>query len=315
MLAHETNSTALRRGAQMIVLLSVVLPPLALFTAMWLVWGQGFDLLNLGLFVGMYLLCGFGITIGFHRYFCHKAFDCPRWVKIALAITGSMSVQGGLFWWCAVHRKHHQFSDLDDDPHSPNAGHGGAMRRFVYSHFGWLFRIEPPGVDRYVPDLMADADLRMVNRLFPLWVILSQLMPAAIGGLVTGTWMGAFTGLLWGGLIRVFFEHHATWSVNSICHIWGKQPFDSHDHSRNNVFVGVLALGEGWHNNHHAFPSSARHGLSRWQIDTSWLLLRLMRALGMASNLKTPSARRVEQALRKEQPHVDDAPGSSRHPA
>lgn len=286
-------SPKMRCGARMVVLVSVVLPPLALITVMWMAWGSGFKVLDLSLFAGMYLFCGLGITVGFHRYFTHKAFDCPRWVKIFLAISGSMALQGDLFWWCAVHRKHHQHSDAVDDPHSPNVGGNNRVRRFLYSHFGWLFQIEPLDLPRYVPDLMADRDLQLINRLFPLWGLLGISIPALLGGLLTGTWFGVFTGLLWGGLVRVFFEHHVTWSVNSACHIWGSQPYETHDQSRNNPLVGILALGEGWHNNHHAFPTSARHGLAWWQFDSSWLVIRMMSGLGMARKLKIPPVERM----------------------
>jgi len=297
----STQSPALkRRGARMIVLLTVILPPLALLAVMWLAWGRGFGLIDLSLFTGMYLVCGMGITIGFHRYFTHKAFECPRWVKILLGISGSMAAQGDLTWWCAVHRKHHQHSDEEEDPHSPHVGGDNRIRRFLYSHFGWLFRIQQPDLKRYVPDLLDDHDLQVITRLFPLWFVLGLAIPAAIGGLLTGTWLGAFTGLLWGGLVRIFFEHHVTWSVNSVCHVWGRQPYETHDHSRNNPIVGVLALGEGWHNNHHAFPTSARHGLKWWQFDSSWVIIRLMSLVGMASKLKTPT---VERMARSE---VDD---------
>ncbi|MEE2908208.1 MAG: fatty acid desaturase [Planctomycetota bacterium] len=282
-----------QRGARFIVLVSVILPPLALITVMWLAWGSGFGVVDLVLFAGMYLICGLGITIGFHRYFTHKSFDCPRWVKIMLGVTGSMACQGDLFWWCAVHRQHHHHSDELEDPHSPHVGSGNRFQRFLYSHFGWLFRIEQPDQQRYVPDLRADPDLQMINRLFLLWVFISLALPAILGGILTGTWFGAFTGLLWGGLVRIFFEHHVTWSVNSVCHIWGTQPYNSHDHSRNNVLVGVLALGEGWHNNHHAFPTSARHGLAWWQFDSSWIVIKMMSWVGMARALKTPSKDRI----------------------
>ncbi|MEE2718616.1 MAG: fatty acid desaturase [Planctomycetota bacterium] len=296
-ISTSDSLTPSKRGARMIVLISVVLPPLALVAVMWLAWGRGFGMLDLALFLGMYLICGLGITIGFHRYFSHKSFDCPRWVKIMLGVFGSMAVQGDLFWWVAVHRKHHQHSDHEHDPHSPHVGSESRIKRFVHSHLGWLFRIESPDTTRYVRDLMKDPDLCTISRLFPLWVVISMGLPALLGGLISGTWMGALTGFLWGGLVRVFFEHHVTWSVNSVCHIWGAQPYDSRDHSRNNVLVGVLALGEGWHNNHHAFPTSARHGLTWWQFDASWMLLKAMSLVGMASNLKTPSAQRKQRAL------------------
>ena len=289
--------TPMRRGARLIVLISVVLPPLALATVMWLAWGRGFGILDLSIFFGMYLFCGLGITIGFHRYFTHKSFECPRWVKILLGVSGSMAVQGDLLWWCAVHRQHHQHSDQEHDPHSPHVGSENRIMRFIYSHLGWLFRIENPDLQRYVPDLVADTDLRAISRLFPLWVLLSMAIPAILGGVISGSWFGALTGLLWGGLVRVFFEHHVTWSVNSVCHIWGTQAYETHDHSRNNPIVGVLALGEGWHNNHHAFPTSARHGLAWWQFDASWIAIRLMSMVGMARAVKIPSTQRMSRSL------------------
>ncbi|MDG2424680.1 MAG: acyl-CoA desaturase [Phycisphaerales bacterium] len=284
------------RGARVSVLISVIVPPLAMITVMWLAWGNGFGVIDLSLFAGMYLICGLGITIGFHRYFSHKSFECPRWVKWMLGIAGSMACQGDLYWWCAVHRTHHQHSDEAEDPHSPHVGPGGRLRRFIYSHFGWLFRIEQPDQQRYVPDLRSDPDLHLISKLFPLWVLLSLIIPTVLGGLLSGTLFGAFTGLLWGGLVRIFFEHHVTWSVNSVCHIWGAQPYESHDHSRNNPIVGVLALGEGWHNNHHAFPASARHGLAWWQFDSSWIIIKMMSFVGMARDLKTPTAERMAKS-------------------
>ena len=289
----------LRRGARISVLVSVILPPLALITVMWLAWGRGFGVLDLAIFGGMYLICGLGITVGFHRYFTHKSFDCPRWVKYMLGISGSMACQGDLYWWCAIHRQHHQHSDEEHDPHSPHVGDGGRIKRFMYSHFGWLFRIEQPDQARYIPDLRADKDLKLISDLFPFWVLLSFIIPAVLGGVISGTWFGAFTGFLWGGLVRIFFEHHVTWSVNSICHIWGSQPYESHDHSRNNPIVGVLALGEGWHNNHHAFPTSARHGLAWWQFDSSWIFIKMMSWVGMARKIKLPSPERLKRNAAK----------------
>ena len=213
-----------------------------------------------------------------------------------LGIAGSMACQGDLYWWCAIHRKHHQHSDEDHDPHSPHVGDGGRIKRFIYSHLGWLFRTEQPDQDRYIPDLKSDKDLKIISDLFPFWVLLSLIIPAVLGGVISGTWFGAFTGFLWGGLVRIFFEHHVTWSVNSVCHIWGSQPYESHDHSRNNPIVGVLALGEGWHNNHHAFPTSARHGLAWWQFDSSWIFIKMMSWVGMAKKIKLPTPERIERA-------------------
>ncbi|MCH2137060.1 MAG: acyl-CoA desaturase [Phycisphaerales bacterium] len=303
------TAAPLHRGARAIVLISVLLPPMALAAVMWLAWGQGFNMIDLSLFAGMYLICGLGITIGFHRYFTHRSFDCPRAMKWLLAVTGSMACQGDLFWWCAVHRQHHQHSDDEHDPHSPHVGSGGRLRRFCRAHLGWLFRIEQPDQARYVPDLLADGDLRVINRLFPLWVAASLVIPALLGGLISGSWIGVLTGLLWGGLVRIFFEHHVTWSVNSVCHIWGRQPYESHDHSRNNAIVGLLALGEGWHNNHHAFPASARHGLAWWQFDASWVFIKVMGWLRLARAIKTPDAQRMQRSHRTPEP-TESVPSS-----
>lgn len=282
-----------------VLLLGVLAPPACLVLAMVLVWQRGFSFVDLALLVGMYLLTGFGITIGFHRYFAHKSFDAPRPIVFLLGILGTMGTQGPIFWWVATHRCHHHHSDEDLDPHSPYApGDLGFFRGFWHAHMGWLFRPTTSPVERYVPDLREKPMLRWIDTHY-LWVVAFGIaLPVLIGGLVTMSWWGALTGGLWGGVIRIMIEHHATWSVNSICHIWGTQPFDTHDESRNNPIIGVVALGEGWHNNHHAFPSSARHGLRWWQFDTSWLLIRLMRILRLVSNVKTPSLERIQQRRR-----------------
>jgi stearoyl-CoA desaturase (delta-9 desaturase) len=210
-----------------------------------------------------------------------------------------MAMQGSVLQWAAVHRSHHQHSDDHGDPHSPHASRGtwsgvwGVLRGFWHSHAGWIFHRNAPGLGRYVRDLRKDPMIRVVNALFPLWVLLGLLIPAALGGLLTMTWTGALLGFVWGGLVRVFLVHHVTWSVNSVCHIWGKRPYKSHDESRNNTLFGILALGEGWHNNHHAFPTSARHGLAWWQLDISYIVIRTMGLLGLARNIRVPAMERL----------------------
>jgi stearoyl-CoA desaturase (delta-9 desaturase) len=207
-----------------------------------------------------------------------------------------MSVEGPLFTWCAVHRLHHQHSDKPDDPHSPHL-HGGGVRGFLkglwHAHMGWLFKPDAAGVSRYIPDLLSDRLLKTISALFPLWVTIGLLLPALIGGLATLSWTGALLGFIWGGLARVFLVHHVTWSINSVCHIWGRQPFRSHDESRNNPVIGILALGEGWHNNHHAFPTSARHGLRWWEIDVSYWTIRLLSLLRLAWRVRVPGAEAI----------------------
>jgi stearoyl-CoA desaturase (delta-9 desaturase) len=163
---------------------------------------------------------------------------------------------------------------------------------------GWFFMPDAPGLEKYVPDLTADPLTRRISNLFPLWVFLSFAIPTAIAFAVTGTWMGALLGLLWGGAVRVFLVHHITWSINSVCHLWGSRPFDSHDHSRNNAIFGILAFGEGWHNNHHAFPTSARHGLRWWEFDASYWIIRGMELVGLARAVRVPSPERIEAKRR-----------------
>jgi stearoyl-CoA desaturase (delta-9 desaturase) len=277
----------------------IVVPLLGLVAAPFFLWGWGFSWTDLGLLVGMYLLTALGITVGFHRLFVHRSFETYTWVKFVFAVLGSMAVQGSLFRWVAMHRRHHQHSDTPDDPHTPHhAGRGvlGVIRGAWHAHVGWIFDPDPPGLDDYVKDLKKSRALRVASALWPLWVVLGLVIPGLIGGLVKGSWLGVWTGLIWGGLARIFLVHHVTWSVNSACHLWGFRPYRSEDESRNNVIFGILALGEGWHNAHHAFPTSARHGLSWWQIDVSYYVIRLMSWVGLAWGVKTPTAEAVERA-------------------
>lgn len=283
-------------------MLAVILPFAGLIVAIAVLWGWGFGWLELGLLLTMYVLTILGVTIGFHRLFTHKAFETSRSVKAVLAVLGSMAVEGPLLKWAALHRRHHQHSDKDEDPHSPHLhGEGirGLFKGLWHAHVGWLFLPDAPGLASYIPDLLSDRLLRRISRLFAVWVAVGLLMPAIIGGLLTLTWSGALLGFLWGGLTRVFLVHHVTWSINSVCHLWGSQPFRSHDHSRNNFVFGVLALGEGWHNNHHAFPTSARHGLKWWQIDLSYAIIQGMALLGLAWKIRVPAAQAIE-AKRKQ---------------
>lgn len=268
---------------------AVVVPFLGLAVAGVCCWRRGFSWVELGLLLGMYLLTALGITVGFHRLFTHRAFETNGVIQFVLAVLGSMAVEGPLLKWVALHRRHHQHSDQPKDPHSPHhqgKGFLGLLSGVWHAHLGWVFKPDPPNLVRYVKDLRQSSLLRTVSALFPVWVAVGLIIPALLGGLLTGTWTGACLGLLWGGLARIFLVHHMTWSINSVCHLWGSQPYRAHDHSRNNYLFGVLALGEGWHNNHHAFPTSARHGLNWWQIDVSYWVIRLFALLCLAWNVK-----------------------------
>ncbi len=283
-------------------LVAVVLPLVGVGAAIVLCWGWGFSWIDLGLLLGLYLSTAVGITVGFHRLFTHQSFRTNRVVQLVLSVLGSMAVEGPLLQWVALHRRHHAHSDQPGDPHSPHLHGGGILGLFGglwHSHVGWLFKPDAPDLERYVPDLRRQRLLRVVSVLFPMWVVLTLLIPAALGGLLTGSWMGVLSGLIWGGLVRVFLVHHVTWSVNSICHLWGSRPYQSHDESRNNLLIGLLALGEGWHHTHHVFPTSARHGLRWWQIDISFYVIRTLAFVGLARDVKVPSRRAQRQALRR----------------
>ncbi|HVE67240.1 MAG TPA: acyl-CoA desaturase [Solirubrobacteraceae bacterium] len=254
------------------------LPLVAVGVAGWLAWGGGLgwrDLVVLGI---TYALTGLGITVGFHRLFTHRSFRTSRPVRAALAVLGSMAVEGPVIEWVATHRRHHSFSDRPGDPHSPHVdqapGWRGVLRGLGHAHIGWIFRgkdMANPG--RYARDLLDDRDLRFISRTFPLWVVAGLALPFGLGVALSGTISGGLTALLWGGLVRIFLLHHATFSINSLCHFFGRRPFATGDESRNLAWLAPLAFGEAWHNNHHAFPTSARHGLGRWQVDPgSWLI-------------------------------------------
>jgi stearoyl-CoA desaturase (delta-9 desaturase) len=281
-------------------LVGVVLPLAGFLAAIILLWGYGFGWLYGGLLLAMYIITGIGITVGYHRYFTHRSFQTPRIIQAMLAISGSMALEGPVLKWVAMHRRHHQHSDRDGDPHSPHE-HGDGVRGVLlgmwHAHVGWIFKANPRNLLRYIPDLSGDRLVRAMSRLWVLWAVLGALIPAVLGGLITMTWTGALLGFLWGGLARIFLVHHVTWSVNSVCHIWGSRPFRSNDHSRNNVVFGILAFGEGWHNNHHAFPASARHGLRWWEIDVSYWIIRALQAAGLAWDVKVPDRDRMAAKL------------------
>lgn len=276
--------------------IGVLVPFAGLVVAVYGLWGWGVTWMELMLLAVMYTTTGLGVTVGYHRLFAHRSFEAVRPVRFLLAVLGSMAVQGPVLTWVAIHRRHHQHSDRAEDPHSPHH-HGGGVRGvlagFWHAHIGWIFKGNYPNLRRYVPDLNGDRLIRITSRMFGVWVFLGLLIPTVLGGVLTGTWTGALLGFLWGGLVRIFLGHHVTWSINSVCHLWGGRPYDKGDQSRNNFVFGILGLGEGWHNNHHAFPSSARHGLRWWQIDLSYLAIRALAFAGLARRVRVPADQRI----------------------
>jgi len=274
----------------------VLIPFAALVVAIVLFWGAALNWPHLAVFGAMYLLTALGITVGYHRYFTHRSFKTFKPIAILLAFFGSMAVEGSLLNWVADHRRHHQHSDEGGDPHSPRthgSGIWGMLKGLWHAHMGWIFGEPPTSRDRYTGDLRKSRTVRWMSRLFPLWVVVGLAIPAVLGGLLTMSWFGVLLGFIWGGLVRVFFVHHVTWSVNSICHLWGTRPFKNRDESRNNPIFGVLALGEGWHNNHHAFPTSARHGLRWWEVDASYMVIWAMSKVGLVWDVRIPSPARI----------------------
>lgn len=255
----------------------------------------------MGLLIAMYSLTTFGIGIGYHRLLSHRSFQTSAPIRALFAILGSMAGQGPPLFWAAVHRRHHKYSDQPGDPHSPNLHGGGVwgvLRGFWHAHTGWLFVHEITDWGRWIPDLLQDRLLFRINRLYFLWMLLGLAIPATIGGLLSGTWRGAGLGMLWGGLVRMFLLHHSTWGINSVTHLWGTRPYKSNDYSRNNALVALMTYGEGWHNNHHAFPHSALHGLRWWQVDISGLVIRTLQACGLAWDVKRPSPAACRKAQR-----------------
>jgi stearoyl-CoA desaturase (delta-9 desaturase) len=281
---------------QVLLYIFVIVPFLAVLAAIPITWGWGLGWTSAGLALGFYILSGLGITVGFHRYFTHGSFKANRPLKIALAIAGSMAIEGPVIRWVADHRRHHAFSDRDGDPHSPwryGETVPALMKGLAYAHVGWMFDVEQTSREKFTPDLLRDRDIAFVDRFFPLWVGISLGAPAVLGGLITWSWWGAFSAFLWASLIRVFLLHHVTWSINSVCHAIGKRPFAARDKSANFWPLAILSFGESWHNMHHADPTSARHGVLRGQLDISARVIRTFEKLGWARDARWPNADRV----------------------
>lgn len=280
-----------------------VLPPFLLAFAAWRAWEGLLRPGDLVVLVVMYLLTALGVTVGFHRLFTHRSFKAKPAVRVVLGILGSAAIEGPVISWVADHRKHHAFADVEGDPHSPHVDHGvgwlGALRGLMHAHVGWLFRHDQRGArGRYAPDLVADRAISFVDRMFVLWALGGMAMAFGLGAAIGGSVAAGLTGLLWGGIVRMLLLHHVTYSINSICHVFGRRRFTTDDESRNVFWLALPSLGESWHNNHHAFPTSAQHGLRRWEIDLSALTIRALERAGLAWDVQRVAPARQQLKAR-----------------
>lgn len=290
-------------------IIAVVLPFLAVIAAIALLWNRAVGWTDLAILGGMYLVTAIGITVGYHRLLTHRAFQTYKPVQYVFAAAGSMAVQGPVIDWVADHRKHHAHTDEEGDPHSPHVGHGSGLAGLWHAHVGWLFETNGQSDRRkYAAELMEDPGMRRLNRNFPWLVLASLTIPFGLGLLIGGNIAAGLTALLWGGLVRIFFVHHITWSINSICHYHGARRFDTDDQSTNVWWLSLLSLGEAWHHNHHAFPRSAFHGLRRWELDPSGTIIRAMERLGLAWNVVAIGPDRQQQRLANPVPQPATTP-------
>lgn len=287
-----------RRTVDHVILFAfIAIPFLAILAAIPLAWNRGLGWHDVVIASVMYLVAGHGITVGYHRCFTHGSFKPNRPLKIALAAAGSLAIEGPVLRWVADHRRHHAFSDREGDPHSPwryGESVPALMKGLGWAHIGWLFDVEQTPRAKYVPDLLADKDLRRVDAAFPALLLVSLLTPAIIGGLWSMSWQGAASAFFWGSLVRIGLLHHVTWSINSICHAIGDRPFAARDRSANVWWLAVLSMGESWHNLHHADPTCARHGVDRGQLDSSARTIWVFEKLGWASDVRWPRPVRID---------------------
>jgi stearoyl-CoA desaturase (delta-9 desaturase) len=264
-------------------LIGVLLPFAGILLAVVLLWNRAVDAFDLALLGAGYFVCALGITVGYHRLLTHRSFQTHKPLEYFWAILGSLGVQGSPLDWVADHRKHHAHPDQEGDPHSPHVGHGAGLRGLWHAHTGWLFETHGQADwKRYARDLYEDRGMRRITKRFPLIALMTLVLPTLAGLAVHGGIEGALRGLVWGGLVRVFVVHHVTWSVNSICHYFGRRRFATEDRSTNVAWLALPSLGESWHHNHHAFPRAAQHGFRWWEVDISGLVIRAMRRLGLA---------------------------------
>jgi stearoyl-CoA desaturase (Delta-9 desaturase) len=288
------------RTERIVNLLGVIVPFLGLIAAIVMLWHRAVDGADLAILAVGYLLLGFGVTVGYHRLLTHRAFQTYPAVQYVFAILGSMALQGSVLDWVADHRKHHAHADEEGDPHSPHVGHGSGLRGLWHAHTGWLFETHGQADwKKYARELYEDRGMRRINKLFPWLALASLVIPALLGLLIHGGVGGLLRGLVWGGLVRAFLLHHVTWSINSVCHFFGRRRFAVEDHSTNVAWLALPSLGEAWHHNHHAFPRSAAHGLRWWEVDLSAGVIAGLRRLGLAWNVvKIAPERQAAKAIR-----------------
>lgn len=285
---------------QVALLVVVILPFLAIACAVPFAWGWGMSWEVAVLGAVLYTISMLGITVGFHRLFAHQSFNACRGLRIGLAVAGSLAIQGPVRRWVADHRRHHAFSDRAGDPHSPwryGTGFWAVTRGMFFAHIGWLFDVEETNQEVFIPDLMKDSDIMVISRLFGVLAAASIALPACIVLASGESWHMALAALFWAGLVRIFFVHHVTWSVNSVCHVFGRRPFAARDRSGNVWPLALLSMGESWHNGHHAMPYSARHGILPGEIDLSAMLIRVFERAGWATKVKWPRLDRVQRML------------------
>ncbi|MET9336731.1 acyl-CoA desaturase [Nonomuraea sp. NPDC003804] len=276
--------------------LVVGLPLVAFAAAVPFAWGWGLGWTDVAISFVFYVVSGLGVTVGLHRYFTHGSFKAKRPLKIALGIAGSLSLEMSVLDWVATHRKHHKFSDKDGDPHSPwrfGPGFRSMTKGLLYAHMGWLFESERTNREKYAPDLSKDPDIVRLHKWFGALALTSIVLPGVLGGLLTWSWQGAVTAFFWGSLVRIGLLHHVTWSINSICHVFGEEAFEVRDKSRNVWWLAIPSFGESWHNLHHSDPTCARHGVLKGQIDISAAVIRLFERLGWVHDVRWPTPERL----------------------
>ncbi|HEX2312988.1 MAG TPA: acyl-CoA desaturase [Thermomonospora sp.] len=292
----EVEPDATSTAERVLVGVFTGVPFLALFAAIPMVWGSFLGWVDVALLAVFYLVSAGGITVGYHRYFTHGSFKARRPLRIALALAGSIAMEGPVITWVADHRRHHKYSDKEQDPHSPwRFGNDwkALTKGMVWAHYGWLFDGSRTSKEKFAPDLLADKDIVRIHRWFPGLVAVSFLLPALLGGLLTMSWQGALTALFWAGFVRITLVHHVTWSINSICHTFGKEHFDVRDKSRNVWWLAIPSLGESWHNLHHSDPTCARHGVLKGQVDISARIIWAFEKLGWAYGVRWPNEERL----------------------